>query len=65
MRLTSLHVAEIVGIYKANFSANYNLDDEFDLNLVAESIWHMIGRAFSIDTIKAILKSIKRVEESI
>lgn len=62
MRLTSLHVAEIVGIYK-HFFANYNLDDELDLNLAAEQISYMIGKAISIDTIKAILKSIERVKE--
>lgn len=62
MRLTSLHVAEIVGIYKHSL-ANYNLDDELDLNLAAEQISCIIGKAISIDTIKAILKSIKRVEE--
>lgn len=62
MRLTSLHVAEIVGIYK-HYLANYNLDDELDLNLAAEQVSYIIGKAISIDTIKAILKSIKRVEE--
>lgn len=63
MRLTSLHVAEIAGIYNNHFLANYSLDNVRDLNLVAELISRMIGKAISIDTIKAILKSIKRVEE--
>ena len=58
MRLTSLHVTEIVGIYK-HLLADYNLDDELDLNLAAEQVSYIIGKAISIDTIKAILKSIK------
>lgn len=64
MRLTVMHIAEIVGIYNHYFSANYNLDNENDLNLVADAIHSMINKAFGIDIIKAILKGTKQEERA-
>lgn len=51
------YAKEITSIYTEYFIANYDFNDENDLSLIAESIWHMLGKEVSIDDIKEVLKN--------